>query len=136
VPSKRLLVPMDGSKPALRALKWASKVPDAVVLMLNVQPPLMNSRFVTKGMIAEHQGRQADEALAPALALLAREKREARAHTAVGEPAAEIVAFAKKHRCAGIAMGSRGQGKIAGLVLGSVASKVIQLAECPVTIVK
>jgi nucleotide-binding universal stress UspA family protein len=33
-------------------------------------------------------------------------------------------------------MGSRGQGLIAGIMLGSVAAKVIYLAACPVTVVK
>jgi nucleotide-binding universal stress UspA family protein len=32
-------------------------------------------------------------------------------------------------------MGSRGQGQLAGLLLGSVSSAVAQRAECPVLIV-
>ena len=95
-----------------------------------------NSRFVSKTMIAEHQRRAADEALAPARALIERLKVDARTYAAIGEPAATIVAFAKKHRCTGIVMGTRGQGRIAGLMLGSVAAKVLYLATCPVTIIK
>ena len=134
--SNKLLVPMDGSSSALRALKWAAKTPGATVLVLNVQPALPSSRFVTKEMIGEHQRRCADEALAPARALIERAKLDVRTHTAIGEPALQIVAFAKKHRCGSIVMGSRGHGRITGLVLGSVAAKVIHLASCPVTIVK
>jgi len=136
VPTKKLLVPMDGSGSAMRALKLAAKTRDAVVLVLNVQPAMPSSRFVSKAMIAGHQRRSADEALAPARALLKRLKLQARTYTAIGEPAAAIVAFAKKHRCSAIVMGSRGQGRIAGLMLGSVAAKVIHLAACPVTVVK
>ena len=136
MPAKKLLVPMDGSGSALRALKWAAKVPNTVVLVLNVQPAMSSSRFVSKAMIGEHQRRSADEALARARALTERLKIDARTYTAIGEPAATIVAFAKKHGCAGIVMGSRGQGQLAGLMLGSVAAKVIALATCPVTIVK
>ena len=99
-----------------------------------MQPALPSSRFVSKEMVKEHQQRCADEALAPARALIA--KLGVRTYTAIGEPALEIVAFAKKHRCGSIVMGSRGHGRIAGLVLGSVAAKVLHLASCPVTIVK
>lgn len=136
MPTKKLLVPMDGSGSAMRALKLAAKTRDAVVLVLNVQPAMPSSRFVSKAMIAEHQRRSADEALAPARALLERLRLRARTYTAIGEPAPAIVAFAKKHRCSAIVMGSRGQGAIAGLMLGSVATKVIHLAACPVTVVK
>ena len=107
---------------AIRALKLAAAAHDAVVLVLNVQPVMASSRFVSKTMIAEHADvASADVALAPARALLKRLKIEARTYTAIGEPAATIVAFAKKQRCSAIVMGSRGQGRIAGLMLGSVA---------------
>ena len=136
MPTKKLLVPIDGSGPALRALKFAASTPDAVVIVLNVQPPMPSSRFVSKAMIAKHQRRSADEALASARPLIKRLKLDGRTYTAVGDPAATIVAYAKKHRCRAIVMGSRGQGLIAGALLGSVAAKVIYLAECPVTVVK
>ncbi len=136
MPTNKLLVPMDGSDSALKALKWATKVPDSVVYMLNVQPAMRHSRFVSKAMIAEHQRRGANEALASARAVMKSLALKARTYTAIGEPAAAIVAFANKHRCTAIVMGNRGQGRIAGLMLGSVAANVIYLAKCPVTIVK
>src|SRR6187401_1681247 len=76
---------------------------------------MARSRFVSKAMIAEHQARNADEALAQARALIKRLKADVQIQTAIGEPAASIVAFANRHRCTGIVMGSRGQGRIAGL---------------------
>jgi nucleotide-binding universal stress UspA family protein len=136
VATKKLLVPVDGSSSALRALKWAVRTPDAAILILNVQPAISSSGFVSKRMIVEHQKRGAEEALAPARALLKRLKIDARTYTAIGEPATTIVAFAEKSRCSAIVMGSRGLGHVAGLMLGSVAAKVIYLASCPVTVVK
>jgi len=135
VASKKLLVPMDGSSSALNALKWAAKEGDAVFI-LNVQPAMPSSRFVSKAMIAEHQQRNADKALAPARAMIKRRKIEAKVFVAIGDPAPEIVAFATKQRCSAIVMGSRGRGQLAGLILGSIATNVIYLAKCPVTIVK
>ena len=136
MPTKKLLIPVDGSEAATRALKFAAKIPDALLLVLNVQPAIRASRFVSKAMIAEHQKRGADAALAPVRSLIKRSKIEARLYTAIGDPAAAIVAFAKTQRCFAIVMGNRGQGQLAGLMLGSVAHKVIYLAGCPVAIVK
>lgn len=134
--AKKILVPMDGSKSALRALEFAAKAYPGSLLVLNVQPALPSSRFVSKTMIAEHQEREAAKALDAAERLIARRRLDARTFTAIGEPAAAILSFAKEHRCAAIVMGSRGHGRVASLLLGSVASKVVQAAPCPVTIVK
>ena len=134
--TKKLLIPIDGSEAATRALKFAAKIPDAALFVLNVQLPFRPSRRVSKALIAEHQRRGADEALAPVRALIKRSKIQARLFTAIGDPASTITAFAKKRRCFAIVMGNRGRGPFAGLMLGSVANKVIYLAACPVTIVK
>lgn len=136
MPTKKLLIPVDGSEAATRALKFAAKIPDTVLFVLNVQPPMYAGSRVTKAMIAEHQRRAADDALRTTRALIKKSKIKARLFTAIGEPASTIVAFAKKRRCFAIVMGNRGRGPFAGLMLGSVANKVIYLAACPVTIVK
>jgi len=46
-----------------------------------------------------------------------------------------IVKYAKRWQCDSILIGTRGLGLTAGLVLGSVALKVIHLAKIPVTLV-
>jgi nucleotide-binding universal stress UspA family protein len=53
-----------------------------------------------------------------------------------GDPAAEIVAGAREHKADPIVMGSRGLGRIGGLVLGSVSEKVLHGAHGPVLIVR
>ncbi len=136
MPTKKLLIPVDGSEAATRALKFAAKIPDTALFVLNVQPPMHAGRRVTKAMIAEHQRRAADEALRTTRVLIKKSKIKARLFTVIGDPASTIVAFAKKRRCFAIVMGNRGRGRFAGLMLGSVANKVIYLAACPVTIVK
>jgi nucleotide-binding universal stress UspA family protein len=53
-----------------------------------------------------------------------------------GSPAEEIIKVAEIRKCDLIVMGSRGLGKLAGLVLGSQSQKVVSHAPCPVLIVR
>lgn len=53
----------------------------------------------------------------------------------VGDPADQILACASAKQVDLIAVGSRGRGRLAGLLLGSVAQKVVALARCPVVVV-
>ena len=53
-----------------------------------------------------------------------------------GHAAEKIVQVAREHQCTRIVMGTRGLGSIAGLMLGSVAYKVVHLSPIPVTLVK
>jgi nucleotide-binding universal stress UspA family protein len=140
VPLNKILVPVDGSSPSIHALEYAAErqraLPETKILVVSVQSPLRPSRVLTRALIAEHHKRSAGAALAPARAAIRRLKIKASLHTAIGEPAAAIVSFAKKKRCDEIAMGNSGQGSIAGLVMGSIARKVVMLASVPVILVK
>jgi len=135
-----LLVPIDGSACSLRALDYACRRFKAggfdKLVALNVQPPLPSSRFVTRKMIREHHARSSEQALAPARALAVRRKVPLRCMTAIASPAAAIVGLVKKSRGDEIVMGTRGLGRWSGLLVGSTAMKVIQLADVPVTLVK
>ena len=53
----------------------------------------------------------------------------------VGDPAEQILACANARQADLVALGSRGHGRLAGLLLGSVAQKVVALARCPVLVV-
>jgi nucleotide-binding universal stress UspA family protein len=141
MPAKNLLlVPIDGSDAALRALKHACtrfrSGGYGTLVALNVQTPMPSSAFVSREMIRAHHERQSAEALAPARALAARCKVPLDCRVVVGEPAAAIVAAVRKTRGDEIVMGTRGLGRLGGLLLGSVAMKVVQLAPVPVTLVK
>jgi len=57
-------------------------------------------------------------------------------HIGVGEPAEVIVRYAREKACDQIIMGTRGLGAVGGLLLGSVATKVLHLANIPVAFVK
>lgn len=57
-------------------------------------------------------------------------------HIGVGDAADTIVKYAQEKGCSQIVMGSRGLGAVSGLILGSVATKVIHLTDIPVLLVK
>jgi nucleotide-binding universal stress UspA family protein len=136
----RLLVPIDGSDHSLRALAHAIKRVAShrkllQMVVLNVQPPLPQSLFVTPSMIAEYHKRKSKEGLARALRMLHRKALKAEITVRVGEPGETIAKVARQKHCGEIVMGSRGLGSLKGLILGSVTTKVIHAAPVPVTIV-
>ena len=53
-----------------------------------------------------------------------------------GSPADKIIAVAEKEKADMIFMGSRGLGKVAGVLMGSVSHKVSHLSECTCVTVK
>ena len=136
---KRLLIPVDGSENSLRALSHVIKraVGDKQLRLyvLNVQPTLPSSLFVTRAMIASHHEAKSKEALIRARRLLSKSRLRAEVAVRVGEPAEIIVNFARRNRCAEIVMGSRGLGSLKGLILGSITTKVIHAARVPITVV-
>jgi len=137
----RILVPMDGSAEAVRALEHAARrkqqAAGAVsILVLNVQAPMPPSRYVTRSMLEDHYERMAAEALRPARSASRRLGIDARFYARRGDPAGIIARFAKRMRCGEIVMGTRGRGRTAVFVLGSVALRVVQLSKVPVTLVR
>ena len=53
-----------------------------------------------------------------------------------GRAAKEILAEAKSFGAGIVVMGSRGRSELSGMLVGSVAHKVIHLADCPVVVVR
>lgn len=51
-------------------------------------------------------------------------------------PAESIIEVAETRGCDLIVMGSRGQGTLSGLLVGSQSQKVISLSKCPVLVVR
>ena len=140
MPTKNILVPVDGSANSLRALKFAAErfrdASHVQLLLLNVQPAMPPSSRVKPAMIKDHHKRMSEEALAPARTLAERLGAMFDCYFRVGDPAEVITNFARRTKCAEIIMGTRGLGRIRGLLLGSVTTKVIHLAAVPVTLVK
>jgi len=138
----RILVPIDGSENASRALAFAltlvEATPGSHVELLNVQPGVRRavSRFMAKAELADYHREEAMKVLAPALATLAKAGTPHDYHIAVGDPGPVIAAFAKQLHCTQVVMGTRGLGSALGLLLGSVATDTLQRLDLPVTLVK
>ena len=137
------LVPIDGSPAALRALAFALHAlrnrPDARVHVLNVQAPLLQpwpGKLVSPDMIDAELRSEGEKPLVQAEIMALAAGVACVPHVSIGSAAGEIVAYAAKHGCDAVVMGTRGMGAVAGLVMGSVAQKVVHLASVPVTLVK
>lgn len=137
-----LLLPFDNSPSALRALDHAIGLamagPGTRVHLLGVLEDVGQD---TRELIDAAEIERVLAAEAAALLDPARERLEAAGipaivHSRTGAPARVIADFAREQDVAQIVMGTRGLGTIPGLLLGSVASRVLQLAHCPVTLVK
>jgi nucleotide-binding universal stress UspA family protein len=140
-----VLVPVDGSEASNRAVEHVLKriglCKDAVEIhLLNVQRGVPGGSAVSSHVghdaLRQHHQEEAMKALAPAMQKLDAAGVRYVHHIAVGEPADIIVHFAKEKQCDEILMGTRGLGGAASLLLGSVATQVIHLANVPVLLVK
>jgi nucleotide-binding universal stress UspA family protein len=139
---KSLLVPVDGSANADRAVAFALKMAKAVqglkLVVLNVQEQL--ERWYAHGLASEssreHLKAQGMAQSAAARKLLDESGGSYEFLIQFGLPAETIVKAAKDHGCSGIVMGTRGLGDLENVFLGSTSFKVIHLSELPVTLVK
>lgn len=147
---KKVLVPCDGSESALRAVRHAvieaeSAVKPPEVELVHVLEPQAGAKLADERSLSTVFGRgpvasplppAAKQALQPAIDMLDRAGIRYGLHCPYGDPAPEIVAHARHAGCDAVIMGTRGRGQLANLVLGSVASRVVHLADIPVTLVK
>jgi len=109
------------------------------VHIINVQSPVRYADLFPakkKPLVKRWYLEGGESETAAALEMFAGSKVACECHLVIGDPATAIVKLARKLRCDLIVMGTRGMGTIAGLLLGSVATKVVHLAPTPVTLVK
>jgi nucleotide-binding universal stress UspA family protein len=138
---ERILVSVDGSPSSLKAVTFAELV---LLTVGSHTAPVLDPGIEEYARIEHIRAPAGEYSFAAAQSVLddagtvARGKGARRIATefGVGDPAVEIVAAAKNRRADLVVVGSRGHGRVAGLLLGSVAQKVITLAPCPVTVVR
>lgn len=139
---KKILIPSDGSEYAIRAAEYALGVAKenpaveiTIVYAYQLVPDLALDTPFTPSIITF-----ADEQAQAILEKTAKVFEDAgiKAETVVrrGDPGREIAELAREGGFDHIIMGTRGAGALGGLIFGSVAQKVVQLAPCPVLLVK
>jgi nucleotide-binding universal stress UspA family protein len=139
---KNILVPVDGSDHALRALDVACDLAQkyaATLRLVHAYPPIFADSTMGGADIEPLIARRTEAG--EAVLARAREHIKDYALDSTSElreaPDAEaILEEADAHHCDLIVMGTRGLGRLTGLLLGSVSQKVVQHAKCPVLLVR
>lgn len=141
----KTLVPFDGSPAAVRAVQVAiehtKSQPTHSIVILNVQN--LTTQDLPEGAgimppswITEQEEQTGSEILAEARALCEKAGTPYEARVALGAVAPTIERIVRECGADQIVMGTRGLGGVRGLLLGSVATKVLKLVNVPVTLVK
>jgi len=141
---RRILVAIDGSETALRALDFAvqqaSHAPAAELHVLNVQSTLSNYTaaeiYVTAERIHQVAAERARAILDSAAERLKNSGCSFKLEQTEGDSAETIASRAAELDCESITMGTHGLSSFGILFMGSVAQKVVHYATVPVTLVK
>lgn len=135
---KRLLVAVDGSQQSYKAVRYASEIAkstNAAMTLLAVVEVIDAPEL----MMADHiNGEKAamDSALEEAAEMAISYGVEAKTVIRHGNPADQILRYAKEEGVDMIVTGSRGRGDAKGLIMGSVSRAVTKRADIPVLIVR
>ncbi len=147
-PFKKVLCPTDFSEPSLCGLRMANEMAskfDMEIIVLNIHKPIprlptprIEASDVTFDISAyeEHVAEDARETLASLSDSVFDDGVKVRLEIRMGRPAYEILRFAKEEDVDAIFIATHGRTGIAHIVFGSVASKVVRRADCPVITIR
>jgi len=143
--SKKILVPIDGSEQAFKAIDIAAELAhngNAEVVLLNVigreQIPEAIRRFAEVGQNDDPPEWQYEQLVAAGVLKAGQQRARNKGIKTIdtrvrhGNPVKAIVEAATDTSIDMIVMGNRGLGKVKGLAFGSVSQKVSYLAPCSV----
>ncbi len=141
----KILVPVDGSPTSIRAVKFAiaqvKTVAGASLIIVNIQNAATlslpeSAAVMSAAQIEQEVESAAREALQDAVTLCRQAKITYVTRSRQGDIAITIDHVAREEHVAQIIMGTRGLDTVSGLLLGSVSTQVLHLADVPVTLVK
>jgi nucleotide-binding universal stress UspA family protein len=140
-----IMLAVDGSECSLKAAhflanlaQWYREIPQIFVIHVDEMGTAAEGarRRLGNDAVENYFNEQAKIAMQPAETILQEKGIPYRAIYAGGDVAAQIRAHAEQCKADMIVMGSRGHGAVAGLLLGSVANKVLAITAIPVIIVR
>lgn len=139
----KILLPFDGSNSALHAVQYAVKLSQSEIKMevylLNVQeqPAIeLSPALLTPEMRQNYHLQEGEKICRSAQTLLSNAHIAYQLLVEIGNVAEIIALLAKEKGCDAIIMGTRGISRLANLLMGSVAYKVVHLSEVPVVLIK
>ena len=136
-----ILLGVDGSEHALHAAKTASDLARSmkssilrIVVAYDPVPPYLGEPNMQTAISARME--EAEKIIKNAVNAVGDIPGEVHTEVLEGPPAEAILEVANTRKCDLIVMGSRGLGRLTGVLLGSQSQKVVQHAPCPVLIVR
>lgn len=141
----KILVATDGSKNALRAVKFAiaqvkantSKTNSITVISVHDDAGLRHAKsFVGSDAITDYLRELSDKELKPAVKALDDAGVKHSMVIKTGHVAEEIALLAQKEKFDMVVLGSKGRSALADLLIGSVAQRVIAKVKQPVVLIK
>jgi nucleotide-binding universal stress UspA family protein len=137
----KVLLAVDGSEHALHAAQKAAELARAVnakevhiVVAYDPIPPYLGEPNLQIA-INSRKG-EAENILEEAVKEFGDTPSKIHTHIIEGNTAEVLIEMASTRKSDVIVMGSRGLGRLAGLLLGSTSQKVVAHAPCPVLIVR
>jgi nucleotide-binding universal stress UspA family protein len=138
---ERILLAVDGSEHSYHAARVAANLARAmnseilrIVVSYDRIPPFLGEPNLQQAIDARLS--EAQEFLQKAVSAVGDVPAEIHSELIEGDAAESIIDVATTRNSSVIVMGSRGLGRLAGLVLGSTSQKVVSHAPCPVLIVR
>ncbi len=139
----KILLPFDGSAPALEAVLMAIRLAadglDTSVVLANVQEPASLYELMVAHdpqLIEQVSAEAGANTLLPAQALLKDAGIAFETEVATGDPAHTLVDILENYACDLVVMGASGTSTLRSALLGSVSNELLHAAGVPVMIVK
>ena len=139
----KILLPVDGSEPALEAVRFAIRLARdglrATFVLANVQEPTYLYEMVLAPdaeVLERVSGAAGSHSLEAAQALLQAAGLTYERETASGNPGHMLVDVIDRYGCDAVIMGARGMGALRQALLGSVSQALVHDSPVPVTIVR